>query len=70
MFSWTGQVETCVLLYHKDYTVGEKGKKVTVKVGMDKKERNQISTYIKGHLLASAINMGGLRKLCQDVSFY
>jgi hypothetical protein len=29
-------VETCVLLYHKDYTVGEKGKKVTVEVGMNK----------------------------------
>ncbi|SPF41249.1 hypothetical protein SBF1_2470007 [Candidatus Desulfosporosinus infrequens] len=29
-------VETCVLLYHKDYTVGEKGKKVTVEVGLNK----------------------------------
>ncbi len=29
-------VETCVLLYHKDYIVGEKGKKVTVEVGMKK----------------------------------
>ena len=32
----TTHVETCVLLYHKDYTVGEKGKKVTVEVGMNK----------------------------------
>ena len=32
----SGHVETCVLLYHKDYTVGEKGKKVTVEVGMNK----------------------------------
>ncbi len=32
----TGHVETCVLLYHKDYLVGEKGKKVTVEVGMNK----------------------------------
>ena len=29
-------VETSVLLYHKYYTVGEKGKKVTVEVGMSK----------------------------------
>jgi len=36
LFPWTGHVETCVLLYHKDYTVGEKGKKVTVEVGMNK----------------------------------
>ena len=32
----TGHVETCVLLYHKDYSIGEKGKKVTVEVGMNK----------------------------------
>ena len=36
MFPWTQHVETCVLLYHKDYTVGEKGKMVTVEVGMNK----------------------------------
>lgn len=35
MFPWTGHVECCVLLYHKDY-IGEKGKKVTVEVGMNK----------------------------------
>lgn len=29
-------VECCVLLYHKDYKVREKGKKVTVDVGMNK----------------------------------
>ena len=34
--SETGHVETCVLLYHKDYKVGEKGKKVTIDVGMNK----------------------------------
>jgi len=32
----TGHDETCVLLYHKDYTVGEKGKKISVEVGMNK----------------------------------
>ncbi len=36
MFPWTGHVECCVLLYHKDYKVGEKGKKVTVEVGINK----------------------------------
>src|SRR5680860_415389 len=36
MFPWIGHVETCVLLYHKDYAIGEKGKKVTVEVGMNK----------------------------------
>ncbi|SPF41110.1 hypothetical protein SBF1_2420003 [Candidatus Desulfosporosinus infrequens] len=35
-FPQTGHVETCVLLYNKDYAVGEKGKKVTVEVGMHK----------------------------------
>ena len=34
--SLSGHVETCVLLYHKDYKVGEKGKKITVEVGMHK----------------------------------
>ena len=34
--SETGHVETCVLLYNKDYAVGEKNKKVTVEVGMNK----------------------------------
>jgi hypothetical protein len=29
-------VENCVLLYHKDYPVEEKGKKVTVEVGINK----------------------------------
>ncbi|KJR44491.1 hypothetical protein UF75_5124 [Desulfosporosinus sp. I2] len=36
MFLRMMHVETCVLLYHKDYMVGEKGKKVTVEVGMNK----------------------------------
>jgi len=36
MFPWAVHVETCVLLYRKDYKVGEKGKKVTVEVGMNK----------------------------------
>ena len=36
MFPQTVHVETVVVLYHKDYTVGEKGKKVTVEVGMNK----------------------------------
>ena len=36
MFPHTAHVECCVLLYHKDYKVGEKGKKVTVEVGMNK----------------------------------
>jgi len=36
MFPQTGHVETCVLLYCKDYTVGEQGKEVTVEVGMNK----------------------------------
>lgn len=35
MFPWTRHVECCVLLYRKDY-IGEKGKKVTVEVGMNK----------------------------------
>ncbi|MEN6328133.1 MAG: 23S rRNA (uracil(1939)-C(5))-methyltransferase RlmD, partial [Syntrophomonas sp.] len=35
MFPQTHHVECCVLLYHKDY-IGEKGKKVTVEVGMNK----------------------------------
>lgn len=36
MFPCTAHVECCVLLYRKDYKVGEKGKKVTVEVGMNK----------------------------------
>jgi 23S rRNA (uracil1939-C5)-methyltransferase len=38
MFPWTQHVETCVLLYHKNYTVGNEVKKVTVtvEVGMNK----------------------------------
>jgi len=36
MFPHTAHVECCVLLYHKDYKVGEKGRKVTVEVGMNK----------------------------------
>ncbi|MDD4754206.1 MAG: 23S rRNA (uracil(1939)-C(5))-methyltransferase RlmD, partial [Desulfitobacteriaceae bacterium] len=35
MFPQTFHVECCVLLYRKDY-IGEKGKKVTVEVGMNK----------------------------------
>ena len=35
MFPQTVHVECCVLLYRKDY-IGEKGKKVTVEVGMNK----------------------------------
>lgn len=35
-YLYTTHVECCVLLYHKDYKVGEKGKKVTVEVGMNK----------------------------------
>ncbi|MDD4237227.1 MAG: hypothetical protein PHT62_01535 [Desulfotomaculaceae bacterium] len=35
IFPWTHHVECCVLLYRKDY-IGEKGKKVTVEVGMNK----------------------------------
>jgi len=35
MFPHTHHVECCVLLYRKDY-IGEKGKKVTVEVGMNK----------------------------------
>lgn len=36
LFNVTGHVETAIVLYRKDYKVGEKGKKVTDEVGMIK----------------------------------